>query len=151
MGGGTARRDDDQRVDIARHGHQVIVELVRHVALLPAPEVADRKAERLQPPADGPADAAQAGDPDGPVAEGRGREAIVALGGPAAIAQPFLGPVEFAHRAQQQPQGGIGDFLGEHVGCVCHHDASSGGCRCIDRVVADAEVADDLQIGETSH
>ena len=49
------------------------------------------------------------------VAQGGRGEAIVALLGPAAVAQPLLGLVELAHRAKQDPERGVGHLLGQHV------------------------------------
>src|SRR5262249_20908060 len=46
-GAGTTGRDDDQRVDVARHGQQVGIVAMADVALFVAAEIADRQAERL--------------------------------------------------------------------------------------------------------
>ena len=64
-----------------------------------------------------------------------------------ALAQPFLGLVELAHRAEQQAERRVRHLLGQHVRRVGDDDAAPGRRGNIDGVVADAEIADDLEAG----
>ena len=75
-------------------------------------------------------------------------QAIVAVAHPTAVAQPGLGSRQFAHGIDQQPDRGIGDLLGQHVGRVGDHDAALRRVADIDRIIADAEIGDDLEIGQ---
>ena len=67
---------------------------------------------------------------------------------PLAFAQVAVHLRQLAHGGDQQAQRQVGDFAGEHVGRVRHHDAALGQLGRVDVVVADAEAGDDLQLGE---
>ena len=87
--------------------------------------------------------------PDGAVAQARLAERVVLLA-PFPGPQITLGLRKLAHGAQQQPERGVGDLLGQHVGRVGERNAMRAQpSRRIDVVVADAEGRDDLQLAET--
>ena len=70
--GRPAGNDDDQRVDVARHGDEVGVVAIARRRPAVAAEIADGQPERLEPAGDGLADAAEADDADRAVAQGGG-------------------------------------------------------------------------------
>ena len=104
----------------------------------------------LEPARDRLTDAAHAHHPDGTVAQG-GLAERVSLLRPFAGAHIALGLRKFAHRAQQEPERGVGDLLGQHIGCIGDGDAVLAGPAGIDVVVADAERRDDLELRKARH
>jgi hypothetical protein len=58
---------------------------------------------------------------------------------------------KFPHRAQQQCNRCVGDFLGQYFGRVGHDDAARRRRFGIDMVVADAEARNDLQLRKAFH
>ena len=65
---------------------------------------------------------------------------------PFAGAQKTLGLGKFAHRAEQQPERGVGDLFGQHVGRIGDHDVRAGPFD-VHVVVADAEAENELEFG----
>ena len=51
----------------------------------------------------------------------------------------------------QEPDGEIGDLLGQDVGRVRDDDAAPAGLGGVDGVVADAEIGDDLELRQLVH
>ena len=131
-------------IDGARHVDELRIVAVGELGPRPARVIDDRHAERLKPARDGDADAAHADQADGAVAQRRPAQRIVALA-PFAGAQMAFGLRQLAHRAQEQADRGIGDFLGEHVGRVGDDDAAPRRGVGVDVVVADAEAGDDVR------
>ena len=70
---------------------------------------------------------------------------------PFACAQVAVGLRQLANRREQQPDREIGDLLGQDVGRVRHDDAAPAGLGCVDGVVADAEIGDDLELRQPVH
>ena len=93
---------------------------------------------------DGPADAAQADDAE--------RLAVEALAqrqrafGPGAGAHEALALDDAPHARQDQREGHVGDILGQHVRSVGDPDSARPRAVEIDRVEADAETGDDLEL-----
>ena len=52
---------------------------------------------------------------------------------------------------KQEPERGVGDLLGQHIGCIGDGDAVLAGPAGIDVVVADAERRDDLELRKARH
>jgi hypothetical protein len=81
----------------------------------------------------------------------RRRELVVAVLAPVAGAQIALGLRQMPHGGEQEPEGGVGDFLVEHIRRVGDDDAVSARPFGVDVVVADAEARDDLELGKARH
>ena len=62
-----------------------------------------------------------------------------------------IGLREFAHRAQQQAERGVGHLFVEHFRRVGDDDAVLAGPFGVDMVVADAETRNLLELGEAPH
>src|SRR5438552_3586586 len=100
--------------------------------------VDDRHLHRVEAARDRLADAPHSDQTDGAIAERRPGEGIVLLR-PLSRAQVALGLGEFAYRAQEEPERGIGDLLGEHIWRVGDGDAVPARPGGIDVIVADTE------------
>ena len=144
---GRAGEDDEEDVDLLGHRPQVAIVAVGDVGARGAGVIDDRHLHRIEPAGDRHADAAEPDDADGAVAEGRRGQPVVRLG-PAAGTEVALGGGQFAHRHQEEAEGGVGDFLGEHIRRVGDDDAALGAGGEVDAVIADAETGDDLEIGQ---
>ena len=132
-----ARRDGDQDVHVARHVDELRIVAVADARRRPARVIDHRHLHGVEPARDRLADGAHADHADGAVAQRRLGERIGALD-PFAGAQIALGLREFAHRAQDQPERGVGDLLVEHLRRVGDGDAVLGRPFDVDVVVADA-------------
>ena len=142
---GGAGQDRDQRIDGRRHFREAGVVAIGGARVGLACVVDDRHLHRGQATGDGHADAAETGDADGAVAQGRPRQRIIA-GRPFAGADMALGGGKLAHGHQQQAEGGVRDLFGQHVGRVRDDDAAGGAGAKVDAVIADAEIRDDLEL-----
>ena len=125
---------------------------IGHVLLRRAAVIGDREPEGLAAAWRSPCRCARA--PRMPTVWSRSvdvGERIGALLRPAPGAQIALGRGELAHGHQQQAQRGIGDFLGEDVRRVGDDHAMLAGPVGVDGVIADAEIGDDLELGQAAH
>ena len=139
--------DDHQRVDVARHLQQGGVVAVRDV-LAGAVVVAHRHPEGLGAARDRLADPAEPEDAEPAAGDGQVRERVGTLGRPPPGAQVPLGLPQLAHGHQQQRERGVGDLVVQHPRGVGDDDAALGGGVHVHAVVPDAEVRDDLQVGQ---
>jgi hypothetical protein len=96
------------------------------------------------------ADAPEPDHADGAVTQRR-RQGVVALLNPGAGPHIAVDLREMPHRAEQQPERGIGNLLVEDVRRVGDDDVVGGGVLRIDVVVTDAEARHHFQLRQLLH
>ena len=146
----SARHDRQQNVDVAGHGDEVRIVLVRHTRLRIAAVVDDLHLKGFETTRDGLADPAHADETDSRVAQA-GRRQPVALLQPFAGAQEPLGLRQLPHGAQQQPERGVGHLFVEHTRRVGHSDAVLAGPFGFDVVITDTEGRNDFEPRQPRH
>ncbi len=96
------------------------------------------------------ADAAEPEDADGLAVE-LGEQRETGGGRPLALAHELVGLRNAAGQRDHQPDGDFGHRVVEYVGGVGDADIAGPGGLGVDRVVADAEIGDDLELREPVH
>ena len=143
-----ARQDDDQRVDRFGKGAQLGKVRIVDIRLLAARVIGDRRVEAAETFGDHLADPAQADDADTPAAQRGGKREGPAFGPEPAAHEP-VGLGQASDGGNQQPDREIPHLVIQHIGRIGHDDAA-GDCRLeVDRVIADAEIGDDLQFRQS--
>ena len=136
-----------QAVDRGRELGRIVVVGVVDVRLARAAAIGDLHAEYRCHLGHPPADPAEPQDAEPAAGERRGQRRVALLR-PAALAHVAVVARDAARHVQQQSHAQLGHALGQHVRRVGHAHALAPRRLEIDRIDADAEHTDDLELGQ---